>query len=245
MNKRLVKKIFRKVRDANLKYHMIENGDTVAVGIAGGKDSLTTLHFLYLLKKYTPLEFTLVPILLDLGFNNDNKPAIAYCEDHGLNLTIIPTNIGKIVFDIRQEKSPCSLCANLRRGALNRTAKELGCNKVALGHHFDDAIETFALSLLYEGRLSCFCPVTQLAETGLTVIRPMLYLHEKTLRNFCAREELPVLHNPCPADHKTQREDAKALLYEMEGRYPGLKAHIFGALQRSDLEGWRIYGTET
>lgn len=239
---KLMSQLRRCIRD----YKMIAEGDRIAVGVSGGKDSLSLLRLLAELRQQDTVPFSLEAISLDLGTGkSDFSPVADLCRRLEVPFTLCRTKIGQIVFEERRERNPCSLCAKLRRGALNSEALRLGCNKVALGHHFDDAIETFALSLLYEGRLSCFCPVTQLAETGLTVIRPMLYLHEKTLRNFCAREELPVLHNPCPADHKTQREDAKALLYEMEGRYPGLKAHIFGALQRSDLEGWRIYGTET
>ena len=169
----------------------------------------------------------------------DFSPVADLCARLQVPYTLRRTQIREIVFDIRKEENPCALCAKLRRGILNETAVELGANKVALGHHYDDTVETFALSLIYEGRISCFLPVTYLDRTGLTLIRPMLYLHEKTIRNFAEREHLPVVHNPCPADKNTKREDVKALLYELEGRYPGLKDNIFGGLQRSPLPGWK------
>ena len=159
--------------------------------------------------------------------------------------TCVKTEIGPIIFDYRKEKNPCSMCSKMRRGALNQALLDRGLNKLALGHHYDDAIETFMLSMVYEGRISSFLPVTYMDRTGLTLIRPLLYLHEKTIRNFSERENLPVVHNPCPADKNTKREDMKALLYELEGRYPGLKDNIFGGLQRSPLPGWKPFAPNT
>ncbi len=234
MNKRLVKKIFRKVRDANLKYHMVENGDTVAVGLSGGKDSLATLHFLFLLKKYTPLEFTLVPILLDLGFENDNQPAIDWCAAHGLPLHVVPTNIGKIVFDIRQESNPCSLCANLRRGALNRTAKELGCNKVALGHHLDDAVATLFMSILYEQRFHMFKPVTWLDRIGLYKIEPLIYVEEHEIQQFIESENIQTVINHCPADGRTKRTEVQQLVDDLRRRHTDFPAKIIASLENID-----------
>jgi tRNA(Ile)-lysidine synthase TilS/MesJ len=169
----------------------------------------------------------------------DFSPVAELCDRLNVPYTIRETHLREIIFEIRKEENPCALCAKMRRGILNDVALELGANKVALGHHYDDAIETFMLSMVYEGRISSFLPVTYMDRTGLTLIRPMLYLHEKTIRNFVERENLPIVHNPCPADKNTKREDMKNLLYELEGRYPGLKDNIFGGLQRSPLPGWK------
>ena len=234
MNKHLIKRIFRKVRDANLKYRMIEDGETVAVGLSGGKDSLTVLHFLSLLEKYTPLEFTLVPILLDLGFENDNRPAIDWCAAHGLPLHIVPTDIGRIVFDIRQESNPCSLCANLRRGALNRAAKELGCNKVALGHHLDDAVSMLFMSILYEERFHMFKPVTWLDRIGLYKIEPLIYVEEHEIRQFVESEGLEPVVNRCPADGRTKRSEVQQLIDELRLRHPDFPKKMIAALENMD-----------
>ncbi len=234
-----MRKLLSQVRKCVKDYQMLSPGDRVAVGVSGGKDSLALLRLLAELRDHSPAPFSLQAVTLDMGFEGmDFSPIAALCERLGVPYTLRKTQIREIVFDIRKEENPCALCAKLRRGILNETAVELGCNKVALGHHYDDAIETFALSLIYEGRISSFLPVTFLDRTGLTLIRPMLYLHEKSIRNFVTRMELPVVHNPCPADKNTKREDVKALLYELEGRYPGLKDNIFGGLQRSPLPGW-------
>jgi tRNA(Ile)-lysidine synthase TilS/MesJ len=222
------------------EYHMIEPGDTVAVGVSGGKDSLTLLAVLASLRGFYPKPFTLIAITLDMGYPEMDFSAVAaLCEKLGVPYHIRETQIKQVVFDERREKNPCSLCAKMRRGALNNAALSLGANKVALGHHWDDAVETFMLSLIYEGRISCFQPVTLLDRSGVTQIRPLLYARERAIRNFAARQALPIVHNPCPVDKHTKREDVKALLYELEGRYPGLKEHIFGGLQRSPLPGWR------
>ncbi len=234
-----MQKLLSLVRRCVADYDMIRDGDRIAVGVSGGKDSLSLLRLLAELKTFYPAAFSLYAVSLDMGFDGmDFSPVAALCESLGIPYVVRPTQIREIVFDIRQEENPCSLCAKLRRGILNEEALRLGCNKVALGHHYDDAVETFALSLLYEGRISCFRPVTYLDRTGLTLIRPMLYLHEKTIANFARRQQLPVVFNPCPADKDTKREEVKQLLYEMEGRYPGLKDHIFGGMQRSTLPGW-------
>ena len=152
------------------------------------------------------------------------------------------TEIGPIIFDYRKERNPCSMCAKMRRGALNNAILELGCNKVALGHHYDDAVETFIMSLLFEGRISCFQPVTYLDKTGVTQIRPMLYIPEKTLDNFAARMALPVLVNRCPADKHTKREEVKELVFSLSATYPDLKERVFGAMQRFPLPAWETKG---
>ncbi len=234
-----MRKLLSLTRKCVKDYQMLQPGDRVAVGVSGGKDSLALLRLLAELRDHSPVPFELQAITLDMGYEGmDFSPIAALCEGLQVPYTLRKTQIREIVFDIRKEENPCALCAKLRRGILNETAVELGCSKVALGHHYDDAIETFALSLIYEGRISCFLPVTFLDRTGLTLIRPMLYIHEKSIRNFVERQGLPIVHNPCPADKNTKREDVKALLYELEGRYPGLKDNIFGGLQRSPLPGW-------
>lgn len=235
-----MQKLLSQVRKCIRDYQMLSPGDRVAVGVSGGKDSLALLRLLAELRDHSAVPFELLAVTLDMGYEEmDFSPIADLCARLQVPYTLRRTQIREIVFDMRKEENPCALCAKLRRGILNETAVALGANKVALGHHYDDTVETFALSLIYEGRISCFLPVTYLDRTGLTLIRPMLYLHEKTIRNFAEREHLPVVHNPCPADKNTKREDVKALLYELEGRYPGLKDNIFGGLQRSPLPGWK------
>ena len=235
-----MQKLLSQVRKCIRDYQMLSPGDRVAVGVSGGKDSLALLRLLAELREHSAVPFELLAVTLDMGYEEmDFSPVADLCARLQVPYTLRRTQIREIVFDMRKEENPCALCAKLRRGILNETAVALGANKVALGHHYDDTVETFALSLIYEGRISYFLPVTYLDRTGLTLIRPMLYLHEKTIRNFAERENLPVVHNPCPADKNTKREDVKALLYELEGRYPGLKDNIFGGLQRSPLPGWK------
>ena len=235
-----MQKLLSQVRKCVRDYQMLSPGDRVAVGVSGGKDSLALLRLLAELRDHSAVPFELLAVTLDMGYEEmDFSPVADLCARLQVPYILRRTQIREIVFDIRKEENPCALCAKLRRGILNETAVALGANKVALGHHYDDTVETFALSLIYEGRISCFLPVTYLDRTGLTLIRPMLYLHEKTIRNFAEREHLPVVHNPCSADKNTKREDVKALLYELEGRYPGLKDNIFGGLQRSPLPGWK------
>ena len=235
-----MQKLMSQVRKCVRDYNMLEPGDRVVAGVSGGKDSLALLRLMAELRDHSPVPFSLHAVTLDMGYEEmDFSPVAELCARLQVPYTVKQTQIREIVFDIRKEENPCALCAKLRRGILNDAALELGANKVALGHHYDDAIETFLLSMIYEGRLSSFLPVTYMDRTGLTLIRPMLYLHEKTVSNFVARENLPVVHNPCPADKNTKREDVKALLYELEGRYPGLKDNIFGGLQRSPLPGWK------
>ena len=235
-----MQKLMSPVRKCVRDYDMLQPGDRVVAGVSGGKDSLALLRLMTELRDHSPVPFTLHAVTLDMGYEEmDFSPVADLCARLEVPYTVKKTQIREIVFDIRKEENPCALCAKMRRGILNDAALELGANKVALGHHYDDAIETFMLSMIYEGRISSFLPVTYMDRTGLTLIRPMLYLHEKTVSNFVQRENLPVVHNPCPADKNTKREDVKALLYELEGRYPGLKDNIFGGLQRSPLPGWK------
>lgn len=234
-----MQKMLSYVRRAVDHYHMIEDGDRIAVGVSGGKDSLTLLAALAELRRFYPKKFEVVAITLEMGYEEmDFSPVAALCERLGVEYIRIPTQIKQIVFDIRKEENPCSLCAKLRRGALHEAALAAGCRKVALGHHFDDVVETYMLSLFYEGRISCFKPVTFLDRKGVTLIRPLLYAPEYYVRSFARRHELPIVHNPCPADGSTKREEVKTLLRDLEKQFPGLRDRVFGAIQRYPLEGW-------
>ena len=219
-------------------YNMIEAGDRIAVGVSGGKDSLALLALMAGLKQYYPKPFELAAITIDMGMGMDFGPVEEYCKTLGVPLTIVRTEIGPLIFDVRKEKNPCSMCAKMRRGALIDALKAMGYNKIALGHHYDDAVETFLLSLFYEGRLSCFQPVTYLSRMDVTQIRPMLYVGEKAVSSFAQRKELPVVENRCPADKSTKRQEVKDLLVVLQKQYPDLKTKIFGAMQRLPLPEW-------
>ena len=222
-------------------YHMIEAGDRIAVGVSGGKDSLTLLTVLAALRAYYPKPFELEALSIDMGLGGmDFAPVEALCRKLDVPFTLRHTEIGKIIFDYRKEKNPCSMCAKMRRGALNDLISEHGFNKVALGHHFDDAVETMLMSLLYEGRIGCFEPVTYLSRTGVTQIRPMLYVGEQAIEHFAARMQLPVVHNTCPADKHTKRQEVKELIVTLQAQYPDLKTKIFGAMQRLPLPKWGV-----
>lgn len=234
-----MQKLVGMVRRCADDYNMLQKGDRVAVGVSGGKDSLTLLVLLAELRKYHPSHFELQAITVDMGLGGmDYEPVRALCERLEVPFTIVKTEIGPIIFDYRHEKNPCSMCAKMRRGALNQAILDLGCNKVALGHHYDDAVETFFLSLFYEGRLSCFQPVTVLDKTGITQIRPMLYLSERTVSNFAIGHNLPIVHNRCPADKHTKRQEVKELVADLQKQYPELKDRVFGAMQRLPLPEW-------
>ena len=234
-----MQKMLSYVRRAVDQYHMINEGDTIAVGVSGGKDSLVLLAALANLRRFYPNHFTLKAITLDMGYEEmDFSPIARLCEQLEVEYIIRPTDIKTIVFDIRNEENPCSLCAKMRRGALNDTAKLNGCNKVALGHHYDDVIETLMMSLLYEGRINCFLPQTYLDRKDITVIRPMIYAPESYIKSLVRRLELPVVHNPCPADGNTKREEIKQLIRSLEHENHGVRQRIFGAIQRYPLKGW-------
>lgn len=234
-----MQKLLSYVRRAVDHYHMIEPGDRIAVGVSGGKDSLALLVALAELRRFYPKPYTLVAITLEMGYEQmDFTPVQALCDRLGVEYVRVPTQIKQIVFDVRQEASPCSLCAKLRRGALHETALAAGCRKVALGHHFDDVVETYMLSLMYEGRISCFKPVTYLDRKGITLIRPLLYTPEYYVRKMARRLELPIVENPCPADGNTKRQEVKELLRTLEQQHRGLRERIFGAIQRYPLDGW-------
>lgn len=212
-------------------YHMIEDHDKIAVGISGGKDSLTLLYALAGLRRFYPHSFELHAITIDLGFPNFNlEPIMQLCEKLEVPYSIVKTDIGEIVFETRKESNPCSLCAKMRKGALNDEIKRLGCNKVAYAHHKDDVVETMLLSLLFEGRFHTFSPVTFLDRMELTVIRPLMYMDEADVIGFKNKYDLPVAKSPCPADGHTRREDASILLHQLEKKYPGVKERMFTAI---------------
>ncbi len=223
-------------------YQMIASGDRIGVGVSGGKDSLALLLFLAELRKYNTNPFEIEAITIDMGLGMDYSKIQALCDKLNVPFTLVKTEIAPIIFEHRKEKNPCSMCAKMRRGALNQTLLEKGLNKLALGHHYDDAVETFLMSLLFEGRISCFQPVTNLDRTGIIQIRPMLYIHEKTIDHFALRENLPVLDNRCPVDKTTKREEVKKLIYDLSQNYPDLKERIFGAMQRLPLPEWEPKG---
>ena len=237
-----MQKLMGLVRRCVDDYNMIEAGDKIAVGVSGGKDSLVLLVLLAGLRAYFNKPFELEAITIDMGLGMDYNRVEALCRELGVPYTIVKTEIAPIIFDHRKEKNPCSLCAKMRRGALNQAIRERGFNKLALGHHYDDAVETFLMSLLFEGRISCFQPVTNLDRTGIIQIRPMLYIHEKTVDNFAQRRGLPVLTNRCPVDKETKREEVKQLIYQLSQTYPDLKERIFGAMQRFPLPQWEPHG---
>ena len=226
-------------------YHMIEAGDKIAVGVSGGKDSLVLLDSLRYLQGYYPAPFELLAITVDLGFPDmDFSSVAAHCEAIGVPYLQIKTDIREIVFDARQESNPCSLCAKMRKGTLNTAVKEHGCNKLALGHHFDDAVETFMMSLLFEGRLNCFKPITYLSRSDVTQIRPLLYQGELRCANLAESLALPVVKNTCPMDTTSKRKEIKDLLAQMSETYPDLRSKVFGAMQRLPLDGWGVEKAE-
>ncbi|MFS8500626.1 MAG: tRNA 2-thiocytidine biosynthesis TtcA family protein [Caldicoprobacter sp.] len=227
-----MKRILGYLRRAVEDFNMIQEGDRIAVGISGGKDSLTLLKALKLYQYFSPVSFHIEAITITMGFDNfDVSPIEAFCKEIGVSYTVKHTLIGKIVFETRQEKNPCSLCARMRRGALHDVALELGCKKVALGHNLDDAIETFFLSLFYEGRFNTFSPVTYLDRKGITVIRPLIYAPEPEIIGVAKRYNLPVVPSPCPAAGHTQREEMKKLLRSLAKTFPDIRMRFLHALK--------------
>lgn len=234
-----LQQLYSYVRRAVDDYRMIASGDKIAVGISGGKDSLTLLYALAGLRRFYPAHFELTAITVDLGLPQMNYEEVqALCEQLQVHYHVIPTQIAEILFEKRKEASPCSLCAKMRKGALNRRAAELGCGKVAYAHHMDDVIETMFLSLIYEGRFYSFSPVTQLEDTGLAVIRPLMYVPEANVIGFQNKYALPVVANTCPADKATRREYAKKLVRSINLENPGAKKRMFHAIINGNIEGW-------
>lgn len=220
-------------------YNMISEGDRIAVGVSGGKDSLALLCALNHLRGYYPKAFALEAITIDLGFEGmDYSPIAELCHRLNVPYTLIKTDIKEVVFDVRQEENPCSLCSKMRRGALNDAMKPHACNKLALGHHFDDAVETFLMSLLFEGRISCFKPMTWMSRAGVWQIRPLLYASEERISSVAERLALPIVENPCPQDKASKRHEIKGLIRELSSQHQDMKSKIFGSMQRLPLEGW-------
>ncbi len=230
------------VRKAVDDYHMIEEGDKIAVGISGGKDSLTLLYALHGLQRFYPKHFTLHAVTVDLGWDNLNlEKIVELCRELGVEYTVVKTDIAQIVFQDRKEENPCSLCAKMRKGALNQAIKDAGCNKVAYAHHRDDVVETMLMSLIFEGRFHTFSPVTYLDRMQLTVIRPLMYMHEADVIGFVNKYQVPVVKSPCPADGHTKREYVKNLLRELNRENPGVKERMFTAIQTGNMKGWENY----
>jgi tRNA(Ile)-lysidine synthase TilS/MesJ len=223
-----------KVKRAVTDYEMIKDGDRVAVGLSGGKDSMALLHVLQLIRGEIPVAFEVQGLFVDPGWPVEVQVLEEFCRERGIAFTWKKTNIAEVVFDERNEKNPCALCANLRRGALNNAARDIGCNKVALGHHLDDAIETFFMSLFYTGQFRTFSPRTYMDRSELTLIRPLVYHTQRTVQNFVDRENLPVIVNPCPVSGKTKREEIKEVVHHLVGLYPELRTRFLTALQTMD-----------
>lgn len=226
-----LQKLYSYTRKAIDDYEMINEGDKIAIGISGGKDSLTLLYALSGMRRFYQKKYELAAISVDLGLGIQNMDKIKeLCDSLEVPFYIEKTEIGNIVFDVRKEKNPCSLCAKMRKGALNNKALELGCNKIAYAHHKDDIIETMMMSLIYEGRINSFAPVTHLEKTGLYVIRPMMYVSEAEVIGFKNKYQLPVAKNPCPVDGHTKREYIKKLISEINKENPGVKERMFTAI---------------
>lgn len=220
-----------KVRQAIKEYNMIESGDRIAIGLSGGKDSLVMLYALAMLRHFYPVNFELIAVTVDLGFDGNHfNDYEALCQSLDVPYYVVPTQIAHIVFDVRKESNPCSLCSKMRKGALNDKALQLGCNKIAYAHHLDDAVDTMMLSLIYEGRFQSLEPVIKFDHTGLTLIRPLLFLREAEIKGFLNKNPLPVHQSLCPADKHTKREEIKELLQSIEKVAPGAKKRMFTAI---------------
>ena len=233
-----LQQLLSRTRKAIDDYKMIRDGDSIAVGISGGKDSLTLLYALAELRRFYPAKFELKAISVNLGYEIDYSRIEKLCSDLNVEFKIVNTEIKSIVFDIRKEENPCSLCSKLRKGAFNDAAKEFGCNKAAYAHHRDDVIETFLMSLIYEGRVHSFSPVTYLDRSNITLIRPLIYVNECDIVGFKNKYDLPVFRNPCPADGYTKREDVKTLIKQLDSEAPGIRDRLFRAVISGSIPSW-------
>lgn len=231
-----MQKLLSKTRQAINDFNMINDNDKIAVGLSGGKDSVTLLHILKNYQKFSPQKFELIAITLNPG-GVDNDPLHELCKKLDVPFYEIQTDIAKIVFDIRKEKNPCSLCANLRRGIINSVAIREGCNKIALGHNKDDVLETFLLNLLYAGSINTFAPVSYMDRSKITLIRPLIYAEEKDTRRFIKKYNIDVMPKACPMDGTSKRETMKNQIYLWQKEIPTIKANLFGAIQRT-IDGW-------
>ena len=236
-------KLLSVVRKAIDKYEMIEDGDCIGVGVSGGKDSLCLLCALGELKRFYPKAFTVKALMMDpcfFGRETEYGAIEELCRRLDIPCVIQRTRLYEIIFEVRQEKNPCSMCARMRRGILHDMAREQGCSKVALGHNCDDAVETFFMNLLSGGKIGCFSPVTYLSRKDITVIRPLIYIPEKETVRVTEKYRLPVIQSPCPADGKPAREETKALVRQLEQKYGKITEKTLGALERRGLDGWHI-----
>jgi len=234
-----LQQLYSKTRQAIDDYHMIEKNDVIGVAISGGKDSLALLYALHGLRGFYPMPFTLYAFSVDLGFENTNYGQIrTLCDELEIPFIRIETQIGSIIFEKRQETNPCSLCAKLRKGALNEEALRYGCNKIAYGHHMDDVLTTMLMSMIYEGRFSTFEPLTHWDKTDLTLIRPLIYLKEAEITGFINKYHIPILKSPCPANKQTKREYAAELLKQLNSDNPGVKVRLMHAIMQ--LPYWQI-----
>ncbi len=240
-----LQKLYSYTRKAIDDFQMIKEKDSIAVGISGGKDSLTLLYALAGLRKFYPIHYSLTAVTVDLGYPDFDLTAIKeLCRELDVPYHIIPTEIGAIIKEQNIKNSPCSLCAKLRKGALNKAVVELGCNKVAYAHHKDDIIETMLLSLMFEGRFYAFPPVTHLDRSNLDVIRPLMYVPEVDIIGFKNHYNLPVVKNPCTFDGKTKRQYAKDLLQHLNKEHPGVKNRLFTAILNGNIPDWRQLSNE-
>ena len=249
-NENTLQKLMGAMRKAVEDYNMIESGDRIAVGVSGGKDSVATLAGLAGLRRFIGIDYEVVAISLDPQFNgepNDYTELSEFCEKIGVEFVLRRTNIGNIIFEDRKEQNPCSLCARMRRGLLHDVAKECGCNKMALGHNFEDTVETFMMNLFDEGRIGCFSPVTWLSRKEITVIRPLVYCHEDEIIKIANHEHFPIIKSRCPADKHTEREHVKLLIehLEKEEGYDCLGSKLLGAMQRGRISGWGLPGDDS
>ena len=227
------------IRKAIDDYSMIKDGDKIAVGLSGGKDSITLLMGLKALQRFYDKKFDLIAISVNPGLDFFNSEFLqATCKKIGVQYVEEKTHIKEIVFDIRKEKNPCSLCANLRRGILNSVAIREGCNKIALGHNEDDVLETFFLNLLYGGSIGTFAPKSYMDRSGITLIRPLIYAPEKSIKTFVKKNNIEVMPKCCPMDGVSKREDIKNLIHELQKDIPTVKTNIYGAIKRSNIKGW-------
>ena len=229
------------MRKAVQDYEMLAPGDRVLIGVSGGKDSVALTVGLALLREYIGFDYQLQAVTLDPQFGGvpgDYAPLADLMARYGVPYQVRRTDIGPVIFDQRREKNPCALCAKMRRGILHNMCLELGLTKLALGHHFDDALQTFFLNLLYGGRIGCFSPKTYLSRKKITVIRPLIFCEEGRINGAVRRMDLPVVKSACPADGVTAREDASQLIRQLEKQYPDLRKKVLGAMQRAGLDGW-------
>lgn len=235
-----MQKILGFMRKAIEDYNMIEDGDKIGVCLSGGKDSISMLMGFKALQRFYPKNFSIIAISINPGFEHfDTDFLQKTCDDIGVPLFIEDGHIQEIVFDIRNEKNPCSLCANLRRGAINSVAIRENCNKIALGHNEDDVLETFLLNLFYTGSISCFAPVSYMDRSKMTVIRPLIYAPEKEIRKFVKRNNIAVMNKTCPMDGVSKREDIKKMIADLQTSIPHIRANLYGAISRSNIKGWQ------